>query len=122
MKNSFIDNSGNEYYTKGSISCTTENVVYGVHCKKCEKLMYVGETMNSLYLRHVKKFSLIRNNTKIDDITYHFTNVNNHSLLDYQIVGIEKIFREDNYRKTREQFWIKKLKTLRPHGLNVKSC
>ena len=55
MKSSehFSDESGNIYATKGNISCTTENVVYGVFCQKCQKLMYIGETMNSLYQRHV---------------------------------------------------------------------
>ena len=84
--------------------------------------MYVGETMTTLYKRHVQNFSKIRNGTNLDDLSYHFSTRNKHKLTDYQIVGIEKIYKEDTYRKTREQFWIKKLRTLKPLGLNTKSC
>lgn len=117
----FQDNQGKVYSTKGEINCTTENVIYGVQCEKCNKLVYVGETMNSLYKRHLQNFSRIRNNENLDDFTYHFTNANGHSLYDYSIIGIEKIFKEDSFRKTREQFWIKKLNTLKPNGLNTRS-
>ena len=81
--------------------------------------MYVGETMNSLYQRHLQNFSRIRNNSNLDDLTHHFTRKNNHNLTDYLIIGIEKVFKDDIFRKTREHFWIKKLKTLKPHGFNT---
>ena len=97
------------------------NLVYGVACKKCKKLVYIGETTNSLYTRHMTNFSRIRNNKKFDNFTYHFTKANKHDLTDYCIIGIEKNYKDDIFRKTREQFWIKKLKTLKPHGFNVKS-
>ena len=78
--------------------------------------------MNSLYQRHMQNFSRIRNAANLDDFTYHFTYLNNHDFsTDYQIVGIEKIYKDDLFRKTRERFWIRKLKTLKPYGFNVKS-
>ena len=63
----------------------------------------------------------VTDNRQLDDLTYHFSSKNNHELTDYRIIGIAKIFKEDKFRKTREQFWIKKLKTLKPHGLNTKA-
>ena len=57
----------------------------------------------------------------MDDLISHFRASNNHSLEDYKVFGVEKISKSDAYRKTREKFWISKLKTLKPHGLNVKS-
>ena len=91
-------------------------------CKKCNKLVYVGETMNSLYKRHLNNLSRIRRASNLDDFTYHFTEANQHDYItDYQIVGIEKIYKDDIFRKTREQFWIRKLKTLKPFGYNCKS-
>ena len=83
--------------------------------------MYVGETKTTLYKRHVQNFSRINNNKDLDDLTYHFTKNNQHSVHEYSIIGIEKIYKEDSYRKTREQFWIHKLRTLKPFGLNTKS-
>ena len=77
--------------------------------------------MNSLYRRHIQNLSRIRNHTNLDDLTYHFSKKNNHDLTDYLIIGIEKIYKGDIYRKTREQFWMKKLKTLKPNGFNNKS-
>ena len=116
----FEDQTNNSYSTKGKINCLTENVVYGIFCVRCQKLLYVGETMNSLYTRHVNNFSRIRNESNMNDLTQHFTRSNGHELSDYYIVGIEKIYQDDNYRKTREMFWMKKLKTLKPLGLNTK--
>ena len=116
----FEDNSGNTYLTKGSICCTTVNVVYGVFCEKCQSLVYVGETMTTLYKRHIQNISRIRNSKNEDDLIKHFTDAD-HSLRHYKIFGIEKIHKDDSYRKTREQFWISKLQTLQPLGLNKKS-
>ena len=49
----FQDNEGTEYSTKGKICCTTVNLVYGVFCSRCSKLVYIGETMTTLYKRHI---------------------------------------------------------------------
>ena len=76
--------------------------------------------MNSLYKRHAQNLSRIDRRSGADAITQHFTE-GQHTKEDYKIVGIEKIERNDNYRKTREQFWITKLKTLKPVGLNTKT-
>ena len=70
--------------------------------------------MNSLYKRHANNFSRIRTESNMNDLTQHFTRSNGHELSDYYIVGIEKISQDDTYRKTREMFWMNKLKTLKP--------
>ena len=120
VSKTFKDNDGTEFSTKGEINCKAENLVYGVRCERCNKLLYVGETMNSLYKRHTQNLSRIDRRNGADAITQHFTE-GQHTKEDYKIVGIEKIERNDNYRKTREQFWITKLKTLKPVGLNTKT-
>ena len=69
-----------------------------------------------MYERMMVTISNIRNK-KCDLITEHF-NKNGHTLRDFQIVGIEKTFGGEISRLTKESFWIKKLKTLLPEGLN----
>ena len=118
---SFQDNDGNAYVTKGNITCSTSNLIYGIHCTKCNGLLNVGETMTTLYKRHIQNFSRVRTAKDSDDISKHFSQ-GNHDLSHYKIVGIEKIFKEDSFRKAREVFWMKKLKTVKPHGLNCKTA
>ena len=48
------------FATKGLITCTSVNLVYGVYCKRCRRVMYVGETMTTLYQRHQQNLSRIR--------------------------------------------------------------
>ena len=83
--------------------------------------MYIGETMTTLYKRHIQNFSRIRNAKDKDDITKHFSS-EGHELSHYKIIGIEKIFKDDIFRKTREVFWMHKLKTIKPLGLNCKTA
>jgi len=57
---------------------------------------------------------------KIDKpVAAHFTQ-RDHSLEDLQVMGIEKISREDTtLRKLHESYWISTLGTLAPTGMNI---
>ena len=79
--------------------------------------MYIGETGTTLYERMANHISTIRNQ-KNDPIPQHFSS-DGHSVADLEWLGIEKLRRNDiHLRKIRESFWIKKLETLEPKGLN----
>jgi hypothetical protein len=54
-----------------------------------DKFIYVGETGDTLYERHLLNFSLIRRQ-KPDPIAIHF-NSTEHSVNDYEIVALETI-------------------------------
>ena len=54
--------------------------------------------MTTLYKRHVQNISRINGKAR-DDVSIHFT-TKKHKLQDYSIVGIEKIHKDDSYRKT----------------------
>ena len=84
--------------------------------------MYVGETGNSIYTRHQLNISRIRTGRNGDDVTQHFREEQEHTLENYKIFGIEKTSKTDEFRKIREAFWIKKLQTAKPNGLNTKKC
>ena len=46
--------------------------------------------------------------------------VNEHSVDDFTIIGLEKLYKDDMYRKNRENLWKKKLNTFYPYGINTK--
>ncbi len=78
--------------------------------------MYVGQTGDTFYQRMLLNFSMIRTQ-KQETVSKHFY-TENHPLEHFSVVGIEKVFGNETYRKVREAFWIKKLRTLSPEGLN----
>ena len=114
----FNDNDGNEYTVQGNIDCKTVGVIYGIRCTECERLIYVGQTGDTLYQRMILNFSKIRTRKTDDPIAKHFLQ-RNHSSDNLKVFGIEKVFGTEIYRKVKESFWMKKLKTLEPEGLNT---
>ena len=93
-------------------------MVYAIFCNKCEKYDYVGETGDTLYQRQLLNLSRIR--TKYDDpVAVHFY-TNGHSMKDFSVMGLEKLYGDDTYREIIENFWKTKLKTYRHNGINTK--
>ena len=109
---------GKEYTIQGQINCKTVGVIYAINCTKCEKVIYVGQTGDTLYQRMLLNFSKIRTKKTEDPVANHFIQ-NNHSITNLKVTAIERVFGTETYRKTKEAFWIKKLKTLEPEGLNT---
>ena len=108
---------GKEYTFKDKVNCKTSNIIYGIKCDHCGKIVYVGETGTSIYERFQNHLSSIRR-MKDDPVANHFQE-GEHMLRDVKIIGIEKMKTRDiHFRKVRESFWIQKLKTLTPQGLN----
>ena len=101
-----------------TLSCETENVIYILYCDMCDKCQYVGETKNKLKTRFYQHRSNINKNTGTL-VTKHF-NSPGHSLNNMKCIAIEQVFKDDlKKRLSRETFWIDKLKTLTPFGLNT---
>ena len=115
---SFTNFEEKSFNVKNYINCKTANVVYAIFCKGCDKFVYVGETGDTLYQRHLLNLSLIRRQ-KPDPVALHF-NSNGHSVDDFEVVALEKICGNDIYRQTIEQLWIEKLRTYKPYGINTK--
>lgn len=116
--NIFRDNNGTVYHVRNYVNCKSSNVVYAIFCKKCDKFVYVGETGDTLYQRQLLNFSLIRRK-KEDPVALHF-NSTGHRLEHFRVVGLEKLYSDDIYRKNREVLWKKKLRTYKPYGINTK--
>jgi hypothetical protein len=78
-------------------------VVYAVYCKRYERYIYVGETGDTMYQRHLLNLSRIR--TKYNDpLAAHFY-TNDHTVYDFSIMGLEKLYGNDQYRKIIENLW-----------------
>ena len=105
-----------EYKIKENMYCNSTNLIYLITCTKCQK-QYVGETGRSIRDRVNDHRSDITR--KIDTpIGLHF-NTTEHKIFHLKIIPIEKIhYENNNYRKIREKFWINKLQTGYPKGLN----
>ena len=106
------------YNIRNSITCETPQIIYLIFCSKCPTTRYVGETTNSLKTRFYLHRSHINKNTG-NHLTSHF-NQPDHSLQNMRCHGIEIVRRPTlSARLNREAFWINKLHTLYPEGLNT---
>ena len=108
---------GKDYHFTEKITCKSQNLVYGIKCIVCNAIVYVGETGTTVYERVQNHLSCIR--TKKDNPVANHFNQFNHSNDSLQVVVLECIRKCDiHLRKIRESFWIQKLHTLYPDGLN----
>jgi hypothetical protein len=114
-------NNGKKFSVKQNLTCGSENVIYLIRCKKCNK-QYVGQTGQTLRKRFTNHKLSINKKTP-NPVGKHF-NQEGHSLQDCCITPIEKLsIRNDkNDNKLalikREIYWINKLGTAFPHGMN----
>ena len=114
--------TGQQFKVNGNLSCTSSWVVYLITCRKCQ-LMYVGQTRNMIKQRISGHRSCIRRRQYSTSplVAPHF-NESGHSDGDFSVTLIEQITDKDPIKlDSRETFWIKKLKTLHPDGLNTET-
>jgi len=115
--NSLEDAAGKKYTVRNSVECKSSNVLYAVFCERCRTYVYVGETGDTLYQRHLLDLSRIRTR-HADPVAAHFY-TDEHSVADFRVMGLEKLHDSDDYRRTMEQLWKRKLRTYRPYGINT---
>ena len=105
---------------KSNNGCETWNAVYGIKCERCERVVYVGETERTVSERLKEHLADVRH-SRNKAVAEHF-NQPDHSISDFKIVILEKCTDPSRYfRKIRELFWIERLNTAIPAGLNKKS-
>ncbi|PJE77742.1 hypothetical protein CI610_03332 [invertebrate metagenome] len=102
---------------KQDLNCNSKNVIYLITCRKCDS-QYVGQTSLSLRDRFTRHRFDIRHK-KDKPVARHF-NQNGHSLEHVNITPIEQV-PDSSFLNEREGFWIDKLQTLTPHGINEQS-
>lgn len=80
-------------------------MVYLISCCRCG-VQYVRETENALHIRMNGHRSDVTTTKLEKPVAAHF-NLQDHSLDDLKVMGIEKIWNNDtDRRKLRERFWI----------------
>jgi hypothetical protein len=110
--------TGETFQVRGHFTCDSKNIIYLIVCIKCNEAQYVGETKNTLRDRFYPHRSTIGTNTGTP-LTMHF-NQADHSLDDMGCMVIEQVSSSTEIgRLKRESFWITKLRTLIPEGLNA---
>lgn len=113
-----------EFTITGRLTCESANIVYLIECKKCEE-QYVGETSRSLKTRLGNHVSNIRG-YKDTAVAEHFNQIDHDGNLDLEITPILQIQDQGSKvknmltRRKYETFFIRKLDTMTPNGMNLK--
>ena len=107
---------------KGDTNCRTHNVVYLMSCGKCGK-QYVGETKGPLNIRmngHRDDWRHKRFDRSPTAEHFCLHCLQGHDFLSHaSVCCLESNSEwEDNARKSRESYWIRRLNTLNPSGIN----
>ena len=64
--------------------------------------------------------SMVTDLKKLDTLVGQHFNLPNHSITDMILQGIESLgTRPDTVRASREKMWMRCLRTIQPHGLNI---
>ena len=97
---------GPVHYDK-TIGCKTSNLVYGVWCEKCERIVCVGQTGDTIYKRTQNHLSSIRcKRAGRIPVNRHFAE-GRHSERDFRIIGLERTWgNSEDRRKFREMRWV----------------
>ena len=130
-------NTNQKYYTysadSNNLSCHSTNVIYLLTCNTC-KIQYIGETMQphlSYRISSHRRSTLSESDTGCRYVRSHFYDGPcKDSLFSVNIIeklngtgrnsdGSENI-EATAYRRERERWWIRELRTIYPYGLNIK--
>ncbi|KAH3726555.1 hypothetical protein DPMN_052422, partial [Dreissena polymorpha] len=76
--------------------------------------------VSSPYPGQVEKMSLVQGISRFPYPVAENFYTNGYCVADFWVMGLEKINGSDEYRKTIEQLWKRKLRTFKPYGLNTK--
>ena len=112
------------YDITGRLTCQSKNIVYLINCLRCNET-YVGETSRSLRQRLNNHVSDIR--LGLDKpVSEHFNSFDHMGQEDMEIIPILQIpdqgsvIRNQIYRRKWESYFIQKLDTMFPYGINTK--
>ena len=108
--NEVKDKKGEMRRIKNKVDCRTTGAIYGITCKKCDKVVYVGKTQNRVMDRFIGHRADLRGGDE-NKPAFHFKK-EGHSDDDMGVVVLEEVKgKDDLYRVTRERFWINCLGT-----------
>ena len=98
-------------------NCKSKGVIYAARCKRHEKL-YIGHTGKTLADRFYQHRYDINNRSDNTELAMHFHR--NHNLEeDLDITILQSNLKNKSERLFYEDFWICRLRTLQPSGINA---
>lgn len=108
----------------GKITCDSKNIVYLIECKKCGE-QYVGETSKTLRARLTDHISNINcyNDTSV---AQHFNQFSHDGVTDILVTPIVQLpdfgskVKNSLARRKIESYFIRRLKSMAPDGMNEK--
>uniref|UniRef100_A0A1X7UGQ5 GIY-YIG domain-containing protein n=1 Tax=Amphimedon queenslandica TaxID=400682 RepID=A0A1X7UGQ5_AMPQE len=103
------------YRIRHSFTCSSSNIIYLITCEKCRK-QYVGQTTKTLRERIYHHRSSIKTGQR-RYISKHF-NLEGHKIQHLKVQVIDTNENTETLNKL-ERYWIQKLDTMQPRGLNV---
>ena len=104
------DKRGEAKKIRSKVDCRTVGAIYGIWCKSCKKVIYVGKTQNRVMDRFIGHRADLRGEDKSKP-AYHFKK-EGHTADDMGVLVIEEVKgKDDLYRLTRERFWMNCLGT-----------
>ena len=111
--------SGATVRLRQNTDCTTENVVYLISCSSCNK-QYVGETKGPLNKRtNGHRDDWRHRRFERSPTAEHFHSADHDFLSNASVCCLEHNKEwSDSTRKLRESYWIQRLNTLCPFGIN----
>ena len=107
------------FYIRHPFSCDSKNIIYLITCTNCKK-QYVGKSAKTLRERICQHHSSIKKD-QCRYISKHF-NLSGHSVarLKVQVIDSTDTGNSEHLHKL-ELYWINKLKSTQPNGLNILS-
>ena len=110
----------NSFNLRFSTDCTSQNVIYLIECKRCN-MQYVGQTNQQVSKRmNSHRFDINNFDSQgyASNVALHI-NSYPHSIADFSFLPID-VVKDEMTRLCKETYWIHKLDTLHPKGMNSK--
>ena len=109
--------TGEKITVQKEFTCATQGVIYITTCTRCKK-QYIGQSKRRLVDRIKEHSSNIR--YKKETTTALHYNSNGHTLDNLRVQVIERVVPSTpEMLLEREHYWIQRLQTKLPHGLNT---
>ena len=116
--------TGRNYNTIRCCSCKTNNIVYCITCKVCEK-QYIGHTKRTLSERMCEYFRYVTQHNRTHTFGRHYNSEHHNGLGDISLHVLQFGRKDPDSKESLivrlelEQMWIHRLCSTTPMGLNV---